>query len=245
MFKNKLATFAILLTVIAILLSGLVLLGNGAKALTATSGWLDCPFGMKNDPYPGKCRNFVDRDGNGICDHSEAPPEIRGYTYPDNGTFLLLTISKPSIYRALFQSGKILKYEEITMDTAPFIDPTVNRTMVPLRFVSESLDLNVEWDAATREIRISNQEMTVIMSMPLSQPEKHGDYLVYPGSPIVKVIRDGEETQIDLRDVNGQNLGIPFIYNSRTFVPLRFVSEIFGAQVQWHPETRSITITKG
>ncbi len=32
-----------------------------------------CPFGLVNDPYPGACRRYVDRDGNGICDLSETP----------------------------------------------------------------------------------------------------------------------------------------------------------------------------
>lgn len=35
-----------------------------------------CPFGLVNDPYPGKCRRYVDRDGNGICDLSEILDEV-------------------------------------------------------------------------------------------------------------------------------------------------------------------------
>lgn len=30
-----------------------------------------CPRGMVNDPYPGRCRHYVDKNGNGICDLSE------------------------------------------------------------------------------------------------------------------------------------------------------------------------------
>jgi hypothetical protein len=30
-----------------------------------------CPRGLINDPYPGRCRRYVDRNGNGICDLSE------------------------------------------------------------------------------------------------------------------------------------------------------------------------------
>ena len=30
-----------------------------------------CPFGLVNDPYPGKCRRYVDKNNNGICDLSE------------------------------------------------------------------------------------------------------------------------------------------------------------------------------
>lgn len=30
-----------------------------------------CPFGLVNDRYPGRCRRYVDRNGNGFCDLSE------------------------------------------------------------------------------------------------------------------------------------------------------------------------------
>lgn len=30
-----------------------------------------CPRGMVNDPYPGRCHHYVDKNGNGICDLSE------------------------------------------------------------------------------------------------------------------------------------------------------------------------------
>lgn len=37
----------------------------------------------------------------------------------------------------------------------------------------------------------------------------------------------------------------PFIYDGRTLVPLRFISEALGAQVKWNGEQRSITLTVG
>jgi hypothetical protein len=39
--------------------------------------WNDCPFGLVNDPYPGKCPRYVDTDGDGICDRSQPSPENR------------------------------------------------------------------------------------------------------------------------------------------------------------------------
>ena len=30
-----------------------------------------CPRGLVNDPYPGKCKRYVDKNGNGMCDLSE------------------------------------------------------------------------------------------------------------------------------------------------------------------------------
>ena len=32
---------------------------------------IDCPWGIRNDPYPGKCGLYRDGDSNGICDLSE------------------------------------------------------------------------------------------------------------------------------------------------------------------------------
>jgi hypothetical protein len=29
-----------------------------------------CPFGLVNDPYPGRCKRYSDSDGNGYCDFS-------------------------------------------------------------------------------------------------------------------------------------------------------------------------------
>ena len=30
-----------------------------------------CPKGLVNDPYPGRCRHYVDSNGSGYCDLSE------------------------------------------------------------------------------------------------------------------------------------------------------------------------------
>jgi len=39
------------------------------------AGAVACPFGIVNDPYPGKCRRYVDLNGNGFCDLSEIQTE--------------------------------------------------------------------------------------------------------------------------------------------------------------------------
>ena len=31
-----------------------------------------CPRGLVNDPYPGRCHNYVDKNNNRICDLSES-----------------------------------------------------------------------------------------------------------------------------------------------------------------------------
>jgi hypothetical protein len=52
----------------------------------------------------------------------------------------------------------------------------------------------------------------------------------------------------DIVSVNGKATSIdaaPEIVASRTFVPMRFIAESFGATVEWLPETQGITITLG
>jgi len=34
-------------------------------------GGVACPLGLLNDPYPGRCKRYVDGNGNGVCDYSE------------------------------------------------------------------------------------------------------------------------------------------------------------------------------
>jgi hypothetical protein len=35
-------------------------------------GGVACPFGLVNDPYPGRCKRYRDSNGDGICDYSVA-----------------------------------------------------------------------------------------------------------------------------------------------------------------------------
>jgi len=39
-----------------------------------TVSWNDCPKGLTYDPYPGECKDYIDTDHDGYCDHSEPPP---------------------------------------------------------------------------------------------------------------------------------------------------------------------------
>ena len=53
---------------------------------------------------------------------------------------------------------------------------------------------------------------------------------------------------MDIVSINGKATSIdaaPEIIEDRTFVPIRFIAESFGATVEWLPETQGITITLG
>ncbi len=103
---------------------------------------------------------------------------------------------------------------EIQMDTAPFIKDS--RTFVPVRFISENLGAKVSWDPDTREVKIESENNVIT--------------LIIGNSTLIK---NGAEIQMDTA---------PFIKDSRTFVPVRFISENLGAKVSWDPDTREVMV---
>jgi hypothetical protein len=94
---------------------------------------------------------------------------------------------------------------------------------VPLRFVAETFGANVGWEEKEQKITITLEDKNIILWVgkkeALVNDERY--YLEVPP----KVIE------------------IPEIGGGRTVVPLRFVSEALGAQVDWDPDLQIITIT--
>lgn len=91
-----------------------------------------------------------------------------------------------------------------------------NRTFVPVRFVSEALGAQVEWDEGTQEVKMTKGQKKVSVKV---------------GSPMVN---------IDDRTFNFEVA--PILHDSRTFVPLRVISEAFGAQVEWRSAEKLVQI---
>ncbi len=58
-------TVASTATPVSLWTSGAARNGQSSQRVTVA-----CPKGLVNDPYPGRCRHYVDRDGDGICDLS-------------------------------------------------------------------------------------------------------------------------------------------------------------------------------
>ena len=88
--------------------------------------------------------------------------------------------------------------------------------MIPLRALSESLGADVEWDGETRSI---------IITMDFAKIELQIDS--------TDAYVDGEQKEL---------LRAPELTKDTTMIPLRFVSESFGADVMYYPEDRSISV---
>lgn len=103
----------------------------------------------------------------------------------------------------------------VPLDSPPFIRN--NRTLVPIRFVSEAFGCKVQWEASSKKITISRFSDSITLWVGQKQ-----------------ALVNGQEVTLDVA---------PSLENSTTFVPIRFISEAFGAKVEWFPETRHIKIT--
>ncbi len=107
-------------------------------------------------------------------------------------------------------------------ENEPFIKNS--RTLVPIRMVAESMGYAVMWKADKREVVIQNDK--VIIHVFIDNKEA-----------TVNIFNDGIPPEIVTMDV------APTILEGRTYLPLRFVAESFGAQVEWEDKTRTINIS--
>ncbi|WP_366942906.1 stalk domain-containing protein, partial [Syntrophomonas sp.] len=117
--------------------------------------------------------------------------------------------------------GKLVNFP----DQRPYIDNN-NRTMVPVRFPAETLGANVDWLPNTRQVHIINKAHDAL---------KDADIMVTIDKKDVVV-----NGQIKIMDTTA------VIANSRTMVPVRFISEYLGAVVTWHQDSNAAHVfTKG
>ena len=91
-------------------------------------------------------------------------------------------------------------------------------TMVPARFIGESLGLNVDWHPVKRQVSFSG-----------------------PGRDVMLTI---DKTTANINDQPYAMPFAPLIRDSYTLVHVRFVSEAFQCKVDWDANTRQVTIKR-
>jgi hypothetical protein len=135
------------------------------------------------------------------------------------------------VYTTKYINQTILKFQinnpvmyindkPVLLDVAPII--IENRTMLPIRWIVEPLGAKVDWNATEKKVTISLK--TTIIEL-------------WIGKSIAKI--NGRNTPID----SNNSKVVPIIKNNRAFIPLRFISESLGCDVQWDGVTKIITIT--
>jgi len=131
-------------------------------------------------------------------------------------TYRLFAYDRP--HKAVLTIGSKqmdVNVDSYELDVAPYIKN--GYTMVPLRFVAEAFGAKVGWDDGTKTVDID-----------------------FAGHHIKVVIGSAEAV------VDDETVTMPLpaeIVNSRTMVPVRFISEAFGFTVKWDDSTKVITVT--
>ncbi len=121
---------------------------------------------------------------------------------------------------ALADTPKVfLNGTEMTFDEQPYISE--DRTMVPFRAIFEAVDADVIWDEETQTVIAVKQNDTESTSITL----QIGRTEAFVNEQKITLDKAAEIT------------------NDYTFVPLRFVMESLGADVEWDNDNYSVIIT--
>lgn len=149
---------------------------------------------------------YVIKDGQKVTN-----PDLTG----EHGTYTIgngkvaasrveLLIDSPYAY----VGSQFTKIDEEDDNVVPFIAEG-DRTLVPVRFISESFGMDVDYDDATRVVTLSGNGYDIVMTL------DSAEYTV-----------NGEAKTLD---VTAQS------YNGRTMIPLRAMAEAIGKKVFWDP----------
>jgi hypothetical protein len=106
-----------------------------------------------------------------------------------------------------------------TMDASPV--SIEGRTLLPIRFAAEPLGAATAWDGTEKKVTVALGETKLEL---------------WIGSNIALI--NGSATLIDPSNTEVK----PLIMNSRTMLPMRFVTEKLGCAVEWLPASRQIKI---
>lgn len=181
------------------------------------------PYNQENGIYDVK---------NNILYHSSVEGN-RGYVFSNfrqNGVvsiakFDTIAYGMPTIYKITRMTGKFKKLPYITVayndeliafDQKPIIEN--GRTLVPLRAIFEKIGASVEWNGDTQTVVATKDNTTISLTINNTTATKNG-------------------TAITL-DVPAK------IINGRTLVPVRFVADCFGVDVQWNGDIQRVVLTK-
>ena len=109
---------------------------------------------------------------------------------------------------------------QMRMDAAPLIRE--GRTLLPIRYVAEPLGAVVEWEAAERKVIIILEDTAVELWIDENRARVNGAY-----------------QHIDASNHDVKPIIAP---PGRTMLPLRFIAEALGCQVDWDAVNRGVTV---
>ena len=131
----------------------------------------------------------------------------------------LLALAIPTFVFANSDIRLWIKGEIINSDVAPYISE--DRTMVPIRVISENLGKVVTWDNDDKKVTIKD--------------EKGNEFSLVINEKFMEDISSNVYRKIELD-------APAVIKDDRTFVPIRAIAEAFGERVHWDNDKRVVVI---
>ncbi len=132
-------------------------------------------------------------------------------------------IPEPDVTTLEFQIDRmsyLLDGNQRDIDVAPVIKN--GRTLLPARYVTEPLGGDVAWDGGAKKVVCMLGDNTVELWIDMPNARVNGSVIpIDPDNPDV----------------------VPTIINDRTMVPMRFLAESLGCEVEWIAETKEIILT--
>ncbi|MDD2447044.1 MAG: stalk domain-containing protein [Tissierellia bacterium] len=110
----------------------------------------------------------------------------------------------------------VVNGNDITSMSSPVLEN--NRTLVPIRFISEELGAEVSWDDINRTVLVEKGNDTVLLRI---------------GSQLVSY---DNGLDYEISDVTAK------IINDRTYVPLRLISNALDIGIDWDDTTRTVIV---
>lgn len=129
---------------------------------------------------------------------------------------------------------------EMTFDEG--VEPSIinDYTYVPLRSVFKNMGINVFWDEYSKNDALKQQLITCTKNntiVQFSRTRNTTDANTWVLNKWVDKCTDGTATEnIDISSLQ------PMLIGEYSYIPLRVVSEAFGAKVDWDGDTRSVII---
>ncbi len=132
----------------------------------------------------------------------------------EGGGFARFLTEKTEISFKVGESVLNINGENVTVETPYVVGEGV--TLVPVRVITEAFGAKVDWDGGERKVTLTTDENKIELWIGRIDAKMNGETLTL--------------------------LSAPEISNNVTMVPLRFISEGFGAEVSYDSKTKQITV---
>lgn len=98
------------------------------------------------------------------------------------------------------------------------------RTLVPISFITEKIGASIAWDGVKKEVTINHQGNTIVLKIESAKAIVNGKEVELPNGVPAKLMS--------------------YQGNSRTMVPVNFITQQLGYEIFWNGDTKTVSINK-